>query len=297
MSELALGYSITSAFPSGVDPEAAAAAVLERAAVAADAGYDAVEAGDHHAVAGGNYLQNVPTAARLTEHFDRVAAMFLLPLYHPVLVAEQVGTLDALADEVDFWCAVGYGEAAFSAFGVPLSERAARFEEGLELCRRLWAGDDVTFDGEFHAVEGTSVNPKADPRVCIGGTAEPAVRRAGRLGDAWVANADVSLADVEERVRWLEAESDGDVDLLIRRDALALEDGAAAEAAARERLERGYRGWGPDADWVLAGDAEAVAADLERLRVAGADEVVVRPMADEHAEETLREVARARDSL
>lgn len=297
MNELRLGYSITSAFPADVDPRTAGRAVLDRAAVAAGAGFDVVEAGDHHAVAGANYLQNVPTAARLTEHFDRVAAMFLVPLYHPVLLAEQVGTLDALVDVFDFWCAVGYGEAAFSAFDVPLAERAPRFEESLSICRALWAEDDVHFEGEFYTLDGVSVNPKADPRIVVGGTAEPAVRRAGRVGDAWVANADVSLADIEVRLGWLAEEGDGDHDVLVRRDAMVLKDGAAAEAAATDLLETGYRGWSADADWLLVGDAASVAEDLATLRDAGVNEVVVRPMADDRAKETLREVARARDLI
>lgn len=297
MSDLALGYSITSAFSSKMPAGEAARGVLDRARVAAEAGYDLVEAGDHHAVRGYGYLQNVPMAARLAEHFDRVAGMFLLPLYHPVLVAEQVGTLDALVDEFDFWCAVGGGEAAFSAFGVPLAERGARFEEALALIDELWVADGVTFDGTFYAVEDASVNPKADPRVCIGGTAEPAVRRAARLGDAWVANADIPLADIEERLAWIDDEGGDDLDVIVRRDALVLADGETAAAEAEGRLEGGYRGWPADADWVLVGDAESVAADLGALVDAGADEVVVRPMANAHAEATLREVAGARERL
>nr|NIU71043.1 LLM class flavin-dependent oxidoreductase [Actinomycetota bacterium] len=101
MSGLDLGYSISSAFGAGEDPGAAVEAVLERTDIAADAGYDLVEVGDHHVASGYQYLQNVPMAARLAERFDRVAAMFLLPLYHPVHVAEDVGTLAALVDEFD----------------------------------------------------------------------------------------------------------------------------------------------------------------------------------------------------
>lgn len=291
-----LGYSITSYYTDDVGPNAAADAVLERARVAAAAGYDYVETGDHHAMGGGGgYLQNVPTAARLTEHFDHVAAMFLLPLYNPVLAAEQAGTVAALADEFDFWCAVGGGADQFDALGVPLSERGRRFVEGLELVRRLWTDDDVSFDGEFWQVEGLSIDPKADARFCLGGTAEVAVRRAGRRGDAWVANADASPGYIDEARGWFEAEGGGD--LIVRRDVLALSDGERATSLAEGKLENGYRGWSSAADWVLAGDAEAVASDLAALRDLGADEVVVRPMSDRHAVETLETVADARATL
>ena len=289
-----LGYSITSFFTDDVADYEAAHQVVERTRIAEEAGYDYVEAGDRHAISGGGYLQNVPTTARLTAEIDHVAAMFLLPLYDPVLVAEQVGTLDALADEFDFWCAVGGGQGQFDAFGIPLDERAPRFEEALDLIGRLWAADDVTFEGEFYEADDVSVNPKASPRICIGAGAEPAVRRAGRLGDAWVAGPSESEDGLPEKIAWVEAEGGGDV--IVRREALALADDQRARELAAEKLEAGYRGWPADADWVLAGDADAIAGDLERLAELGADEIVVRPMSDTHAEETLRTVGRARKS-
>lgn len=146
-------------------------------------------------------------------------------------------------------------------------------------------------------MEAASVNPKADPRRCIGGTAEPAVRRAARLGGARVATADVSLASIEARIGWLADEGARSFDVIVRRDALVFDDGEAAENEAHERLVDGYRGWGPDADWVLAGDAESVAIQLEALATAGVEVVVVRPMAGTHANETFLEVARARELI
>lgn len=290
-----LGYSITSFFTGDVASHEAARRVVERARIADEAGYDYVEAGDRHAISGGGYLQNVPITARLAAETDHVAAMFLLPLYDPVLVAEQVGTLDALADGFDFWCAVGGGREQFDAFDVPLEERAPRFEESLALIDRLWTDDEVKFEGEFYSVDGVSINPKANPRICIGGGAEPAVRRAGRLGDAWVAGPSEPEDELPEKIEWFEHAGGGDV--IVRREALGLADGERARELASEKLQDGYRGWPADADWVLAGDAEELAADLERLAELGADEVVVRPMSNTHAEETLRTVARARALL
>ncbi|MFB6129467.1 MAG: LLM class flavin-dependent oxidoreductase [Salinigranum sp.] len=289
-----LGYSITS-FHGSAEPRAAARSVLRRAEVAREAGFDYVQVGDHHVVADGLYLQNVPTAARLGGVFDRVGAMFLLPLYDPVLLAEQVGTLDALVEGFDFWCALGYQERSFRAFDVPMDERVPRFEEALDLLGRLWREDEVTFRGRFYDVEGVSVNPKADPRVVIGGGVEAAVRRAARLGDAWVSLPNETLADLEREIGWVREEGGGEV--LARRDVVALEDGDRARAACEDLLAAGYRGWPADAEWPLAGDADDLAAAFGRLRDLGVDEVVVRPMSDEHAEETLRVVAEARDRM
>lgn len=290
-----LGYSITSFHTADVPSREAARRVVERAELAREAGYDYVETGDHHNVGGGQYLQNVPTAGRLAGVFDHVATMFLLPLYDPVLVAEQAGTLTALTGTFDFWCAVGGGSEQFSAFGVPLAERAPRFEEALELLGRLWDEDEVTFDGDFYSVEDVSVNPKFDGRICVGAGAEPAVRRAGRLGDAWVAGPEESVDDLPEKIEWFENAGGGDV--VVRREVLALEDATEAAELANEKLSAGYRGWPADADWVLAGEAAEIADDLQQFEEIGVDEVVVRPMSDTHAEETLRQVARTRELL
>lgn len=289
-----LGYSITSFRDPGT-AAAGAAAVLERARAATAAGYDYVQAGDHHVVADGDYLQNVPMAARLAGETDHVAALFLLPLYDPVLVAEQLGTLDALVDGLDVWCAVGGQTEAFDAFGVPLAERAPRLEESLGLIRRLWTEDAVTFDGEFYALEDVSVNPTADPRVAIAGSAEPAVRRAGRLGDAWVATPSEDHDALRRKIGWVEAAGGGDI--IVRRDALVRPDGAAARERARSLLSSGYRGWPADADWPLVGDPASVADELATLSNLGVDEVVVRPMDDAHAVETLEAVATARERV
>lgn len=115
-----------------------------------------------------------------------------------------------------------------------------RFVESLELIRRLWRDDDVTADEEFRTLDNVSVNPKASPeRVCIAGRAEPAVRRAGRLGDSWVAGIE-SLPDLRRKREWFDAAGGGDI--LVRRDALVLEDGDRARKLAERKLREGYRG-------------------------------------------------------
>lgn len=288
-----LGYSITSATPREKTPREAAAALIDRAAAAEAAGVDYVQAGDHHAMADEHYFQNVPTIGRLSGIFDQVATLFLLPLYDPVFVAEYAGTIDALAHASDVWCTVGWRDEGFAAFDVPKDERGARFEESLTVIQRLWDEEEVTFDGEFYTLDGVSVNPKADPRVCIGGSAEAAVRRAGRRGDAWVGHPGVGLDELETMIGWFEDAGGGEV--VVRRDALVRRDGDEARDAASGLLARGYRGWPEDADWGLVGDAVDVAEQLAALRDIGVDEVTVRPMQNDAR--TLVEVARARDML
>ncbi|PWU22730.1 MAG: LLM class flavin-dependent oxidoreductase, partial [Candidatus Rokuibacteriota bacterium] len=90
-----LGISLTSGYPPG-DPRVAARHMIERAAAARRAGLDSLFVGDHHATPG-PYYQNVPIFGRLLAEWGNAPAgcLFLLPLWNPVLLAEQVGTLAA----------------------------------------------------------------------------------------------------------------------------------------------------------------------------------------------------------
>lgn len=287
-----LGYSIGSAYESHVSPNETMQRILDTAATASEAGYDYIQIGDHHAIDDGGYLQNVPTAARLTEICDHIALLYLLPLHDPLLVAEQAGTVAAFADEFELWGALGWRDAEFDAYDIPMAERVPRFEESLALLDRVWTDDDVDFDGKFYQIDGVSVNPKATlERVVIGGHAEPAVRRAGRLGDAWVASPTATSDELAERISWVREAGGGDI--LVRRDALGLADSTRARERAADLLADGYRGWSTEESRILAGGPDDIANQLTALADLGVDEVVIRPMDTEHAEETVKTVAEA----
>lgn len=119
-------------------------------------------------------------------------AILLLPLYHPVLVAKQVADLDRVSDgRVALGIGVG-GEypAEFGAMGVPLAGRGTRTDESVALLRRLWTAEEVTHRGTHFDVPPVRVHPapvqSGGPPVVVAGRQEPAMRRAGRLGDGWM---------------------------------------------------------------------------------------------------------------
>lgn len=289
-----LGYSLQSAVSRNQSVPSAAETTLERVRTAADAGFDYIQAGDHHVMQRAHYFQNVPTTARITAEIDWVGSLFLLPLYNPVLIAEQAGTIAAFTEKFDFWCALGYTPDEFSAFDVSLDDRVGRFEESLHVIQSLWSEDTVSHDGEYYEFTDVGINPKADVnRIVIGGSAKPAIKRAARLGDAWVAPPSETRAELEQKINWYRDACDSDGTVMVRRDALGLSDDETAKESATTILEEGYRNWDPESAWILAGDADSIKADIEELAELGVDEVVIRPMEDSNSQETLETTAKA----
>jgi alkanesulfonate monooxygenase SsuD/methylene tetrahydromethanopterin reductase-like flavin-dependent oxidoreductase (luciferase family) len=169
-----IGTSLRSSY-SVADPREGARWMVERAAAAEAARLDSLFVGDHHATGPVPYYQNSAILGRvLAEWGDRPAgALYLLPAWNPVLVAEQVGTLAALArGRFVLQCAVGGGDQ-LTAMGAPAKGRGALFEHHLDMIRRLLAGEEV---------DGVRVAPTpSDPlEVWIGGHAPAALDRAKR---------------------------------------------------------------------------------------------------------------------
>src|SRR3954468_9749279 len=145
-----VGVSLRSGY-SPMDARVGAQWLVERARAARDAGLDSLFIGDHHNVPV-PYYQNVPMLGRLLAEWDDrpSGALFLLPLWHPVLLAEQIGTLASIAQgPFIMQCAVGGGDEQFHALSTTLRERATRFESALDIVRRLCAGEEVTTEASW----------------------------------------------------------------------------------------------------------------------------------------------------
>src|SRR4029450_6523782 len=124
------------------DPRQGARFMIERAAAARRAGLDSLFVGDHHATPG-QYYQNVPITARMLAEWGDAPAgcLFLLPLWNPVLLAEQVGTLAAIASgRFIIQAGLGDDESQFAAMGTTLKTRPSAFEESLDIVRPLLKG-------------------------------------------------------------------------------------------------------------------------------------------------------------
>lgn len=275
-----IGTSLRSTY-SVADPREGARWMVERAAAAAVAGLDSLFVGDHHATGPMPYYQNSAILGRLlTEWNDRTAgALYLLPAWNPVLVAEQVGTLAALAQgPFVLQCAVGGGDQ-MAAMGAPAKGRGPLFEHHLDVIRRLLAGDEV---------DGVRVAPiPAEPlEVWIGGHAPAAIDRAARLGDGWIvapwATDDQAAGLVADYRKACEAHDRRPTATVIRRDIHVGADEADARRVAAPVLDGGYRGMDPAA--TVVGGPEQVAERFAGYAAMGYDHVLVRHLADDQLE-------------
>ena len=172
-----VGVSLTSRHV--VDnPREGARWMIERTAAARRAALDSLFIGDHHSTPA-PYYQNTPMLGRLLAEWDDKPAgcLFLLPMWHPTLLAEQVGTLAAIAKgRFIMQVGLGDGEDQFAAMGTTQKARVPAFEESLDVIRRLLAGETVTNYGRFN-LANARISPKpAEPvEVWFGGSAPPAI--------------------------------------------------------------------------------------------------------------------------
>ena len=141
-------------------------------------------------------LDPLVTLGALAARTRRVAlgpGVLLLPLRPPAVVAKALATLDQLsAGRAVLGVGVG-GEfpKEYEACGVPLGERGWRADEALGAIRALWTEEVAGFEGQFVRFSGATLEfrpvQRPHPPIWVGGRSQPALVRAGRLGDGWLA--------------------------------------------------------------------------------------------------------------
>src|SRR5436305_488873 len=128
-------------------------------------------------------------AAGLTSRVELVTTVLILPQRQTVLVAKQAAEVAILSENrLRLGVGTGWNTVEYEALNENFHDRGRRQAEQVELMRKLWAEDVLTFEGKFHTVEHASINPRPTRPIPIwfGGTATAAVKRAGRLGDGWM---------------------------------------------------------------------------------------------------------------
>ncbi|MXY27845.1 LLM class flavin-dependent oxidoreductase [Candidatus Poribacteria bacterium] len=138
--------------------------------------------------------------------------LMLLPLYHPVRVAEDAATLSLLSGgRFDLGVGAGYVEAEYQTFGRSLRNRPSLMEESIAIIRRAWSGEPVNFEGKRFQVGNIPVLPAPDQpiRILMGAISPPAIERAARISDGFLSSGGVGQAEFIKALADLDKPPDG----------------------------------------------------------------------------------------
>ena len=189
-----VGLYIGTQFPPGTDVAAALKDMSEQVRVARRSGFSSLWVPHHYLTHPMQMLAPIPMLSYLLRDAEGMTIgtnILIMPLLHPVHVAEDAVTLDLLSGgRYVLGIGVGYRDAEFQTFNVPLKERAQRMDESIEIMRRLWTEDKITHNGKIFQINdlGIGLKPqrKGGPPIWLAAVVDAAVQRAARLGDAWL---------------------------------------------------------------------------------------------------------------
>ena len=237
-----------------------------------------------------------------TRRLKAGSGISVLPGRHPVLVAKQLASLAGLAPGrvLPVFGLRPAQDAERPLFPVPAGQRAAVFDESLELLRLLLTTEKVDFAGRFFSVSGASVSPRpAKPLdIWLGGSAPAALRRVGRLADGWLgslltpAEAGAAVKEIQDAAAGADREVEEDHFGLSLPVTFAGNEPASRtrcwprSAAAVPRPTR--RRWSPAAGTMPAGcSAQYVEAGLSKFVVRPASPGPFGPFLDGFVRELL----------
>ena len=133
-------------------------------------------------------------------------AVVNMPYYSPVLLAKQLTTIDILSGgRLDVGLGLGWLPPEMDAAGADLARRGARGEDFLHCLRTIWTHEVVEYDGQFYRVPRSRVEPKPvqrpHPPVLLGGGADAALRRTGRVADGWISSSRADLDRIDQTIQ------------------------------------------------------------------------------------------------
>jgi len=168
--------------------------IIEAMVAAETLGFDAAYIFEHH-FTGDDYISSPLIAATAiaarTERMRVGPDIAILPLYNPVKVAEDGAVLDVVSNgRLDFGVGLGYRPEEYAGHGVDIGRKGSPANEALQIIRRLWQGETVSFHGKHFKLDGARLSPlpvqKPNPPIWVGGFSRSAARRAARYGDGYI---------------------------------------------------------------------------------------------------------------
>jgi alkanesulfonate monooxygenase SsuD/methylene tetrahydromethanopterin reductase-like flavin-dependent oxidoreductase (luciferase family) len=209
-----VGIFLTSQQPSTCDMIAALEGQYAMTRLARDRGWDAVATGQHYLSGGVRQLQLIPLLARLAAEAGEmtgIAGILLAGLHNPVEVAECMASLDVIwRGNFIFGVGLGYRDVEFDAFKVPRGQRVRRFEQCIEVVKRLWTEDKVTVETDVCSLNNVTLTARPiqqpHPPIWVAANSDAAVQRAARIGDSWFINPHATTSAIKAQMALYRAE-------------------------------------------------------------------------------------------
>jgi alkanesulfonate monooxygenase SsuD/methylene tetrahydromethanopterin reductase-like flavin-dependent oxidoreductase (luciferase family) len=159
---------------------------------------------EHHFTDDGYIPSPLITATAIAARTKKMRVftnIVILPLYDPVKLAEDGAVIDVISNgRLDLGVGLGYRPEEFAGYGIDLKTRGSRANEALEIIRRLWHGEKVTFHGKHFDIDGAEVTPRPvqqpNPPISVGGFGPASVRRAAKYGDGYIGPANKQMLDM-----------------------------------------------------------------------------------------------------
>ncbi|MEM7748529.1 MAG: LLM class flavin-dependent oxidoreductase, partial [Pseudomonadota bacterium] len=188
-----LGIYINSQHPGDQDPARKFDEMIEQVRLMRQHGFDSLWAGEHHAVPPYHYFPLLGMLQRLSAEAEGMylgTNIVLLPLHNPLEIAELGAFLDVLSGgKFILGVGLGYRQAEFDMFKVPIKQRVSRMVEGIEVIRRLWTEDNVSHKGRYWQLDDVTIRPqplnKPSPPILIGAQVDASIKRAAEIADGW----------------------------------------------------------------------------------------------------------------
>jgi probable F420-dependent oxidoreductase len=242
-------------------------------------------------------LELLSWAAAQTTRLRLGVAVLITSLHDPLQLASAITAVDQLSHgRLDVGVGHGGNFRPFAAFGVDKATFISYFTEGLDLMKAAWSDEPkVTFHGRFRDVEGLPIQPKPaqrpHPPLWVGGSAPKALRRAVRVGDAFMGAGSSTTANFAEAVKTVRREldeqgKDATQFSIAKRVYVMIDDDAAR---ARDRVLAGlHRIYGdmPGIEAVpVSGTPDDVVRGLREVVDAGAEMILLNPVGEHVAED------------
>lgn len=232
---------------------------------------------EHHFCEDGYTPSPLVVAAAIAARTEKMRLgtnLMLLPLHDPVRVAEDAATLSLLSGgRFDLGVGIGYRQMEFDQFNRKISHRPSLIEEGIEILRRSWSGEAVNFSGKRFEVGDLKVTPtpETNPKIYLGGMAEPAIQRAARVADGFLSTGAIGI-DVYNEALEKQGKSIQDGDVILGSWAIIAEDPEAEVAKVADHVlyqSNEYIKWGafgpPDKTPLFESAADAIKNGLYEL--------------------------------